>query len=95
MVGWGRIVKGVTVFDDMRGCVADLRRWAGEERARADREAALADQAVIHQAAGMVSVHCRCSTDDAAALLTARAYATSQPAAQVARAVVHHGLRLD
>jgi len=53
------------------------------------------DQAVIHQAAGMVAVHCRCSTGDALALLTARAFASSQPLGQVAHAVVYHRLRLD
>jgi len=53
------------------------------------------DQAVVHQAAGMVSAHCRCSTGDALALLRARAFADGQPVGQVAHAVVHHGLRLD
>ena len=53
------------------------------------------DQAVVHQAAGMVSAHCHCSTGDALALLRARAFADGQPVGQVAHAVVHHGLRLD
>ena len=53
------------------------------------------DHAVVHQAAGMVSAHCRCGIDDALALLRARAFADSQPVEQVAHAVVHYGLRLD
>ena len=53
------------------------------------------DQAIVHQAAGMVSAHCHCGIDDALALLRARAFADSQPVEQVALAVVHYGLRLD
>jgi hypothetical protein len=53
------------------------------------------DQAVVHQAAGMVSAHCRCSIGDALALLRARAFADGQPVEQVAHAVVRDGLRLD
>lgn len=52
------------------------------------------DQAVVHQAAGMVSVHCHCSINDALALLQARAFASGQPVEQVALAVAHGGLRL-
>lgn len=52
------------------------------------------DQAVVHQAAGMVSVHCHCSINDALALLRARAFASGQPVEQVALAVAHGGLRL-
>jgi len=53
------------------------------------------DQAVVHQAAGMLSAHRRCSINDALALLRARAFADGQPVEQVALAVVHDGLRLD
>ena len=53
------------------------------------------DQAVVHQAAGMVSAHCHCSTGDALALLRARAFADGEPVEQVALAVVHDGLQLD
>ena len=53
------------------------------------------DRAVVHQAAGTVSVQCHCSINDAVALLRARAYASGQPVEQVAVAVVHDGLRLD
>jgi len=53
------------------------------------------DQAVVHQAAGMVSAHCHCTIGDALALLRARAFADGQPVGQVAHAVVHDGLRLD
>ena len=53
------------------------------------------DQAVVHQAAGMVSVHSQCSVSDALALLRARAFASGQPVEQVALAVVRDGLRLD
>ena len=53
------------------------------------------EQAVVHQAAGMVSVHNHCSINDALALLAARAFADGQPVGQVALAVVRDGLRLD
>ena len=53
------------------------------------------DQAVVHQAAGMVSVHSHWSVNDALALLRARAFASGQPVEQVALAVVRDGLRLD
>jgi len=53
------------------------------------------DQAVVHQAAGMVSMHCHCSIGDALAMLRARAFADGQPVGQIADAVVHDGLRLD
>jgi hypothetical protein len=53
------------------------------------------DLAVVHQAAGMVSAHCHCSTGDALALLRARAFADGEPVEQVALAVVHDGLQLD
>jgi len=53
------------------------------------------DQAVVHQAAGMVSAHSHCTIGDALALLRARAFADGQPVEQVALAVVHDGLRLD
>ena len=53
------------------------------------------DQAVVHEAAGMLSARCHCSIDDALALLRARAFADGQPVEQVALAVVHDGLRLD
>jgi AmiR/NasT family two-component response regulator len=53
------------------------------------------DQAVVHQAAGMVSAHRQCSIGDALALLRARAFADGQPVGQLAVAVVHDGLRLD
>ena len=53
------------------------------------------DQAVVHEAAGMLSARCHCSIDDALALLRARAFADGQPVEQVAHAVVHDGLQLD
>ncbi|HEX6451822.1 MAG TPA: GAF and ANTAR domain-containing protein [Trebonia sp.] len=53
------------------------------------------DQAVVHQAAGMVSIQCDCSINDAMALLRARAFANGQPVEQLAVAVVHDGLRLS
>jgi hypothetical protein len=49
---------------------------------------AAGSQAVIHQAAGMVSVQCGCGVDDAADLLAARAFADGLPVAEVARRVV-------
>ncbi len=44
--------------------------------------------AIIHQAAGMVSVQCDCGVDDAEDLLAARAFATSTPVEQIAVQVV-------
>lgn len=45
-------------------------------------------QAVVHQAAGMVSVQCGCGIDDAEDLLRARAFADGQPVEKVALAVL-------
>jgi hypothetical protein len=44
--------------------------------------------AVVHQAAGMVSVQCGCGIDDAEDLLAARAFATSTSVEQIAIQVV-------
>ena len=44
--------------------------------------------AIIHQAAGMVSVQCDCAVDDAEDPLAARAFATSTPVEQIAVQVV-------
>ena len=44
--------------------------------------------AVVHQAAGMVSVHCNCSIEDAQDLLAMRAFAESVPVADIATQVV-------
>jgi hypothetical protein len=44
--------------------------------------------AVVHQAAGMVSVQCDCGVDDAEDLLAARAFATSTLVEQIAIQVV-------
>jgi hypothetical protein len=44
--------------------------------------------AIVHQAAGMVSVQCDCGVDDAEDLLAARAFATSTPVEQIAIQVV-------
>ena len=52
-------------------------------------------QAVVHQAAGMVSAQCDCGIDEAEDLLRARAFADGQPVEQVARAVLRRETRLD
>ena len=44
--------------------------------------------AVVHQAAGMVSVHCNCSIEDAQDLLAMRAFAEGVPVADIATQVV-------
>jgi hypothetical protein len=63
--------------------------------AKAGWRAGAGDQAIVHQAAGMVSARCHCSISDAADLLRARAFASGQLVEQVAFALVHEGLRLD
>jgi len=45
-------------------------------------------QAVVHQAAGMVSVQCDCGVDDAEDLLAARAFASGTPVEEIAMHVV-------
>lgn len=45
-------------------------------------------QAVVHQAAGMLSVRRGCGIDDAEALLRARAFAEGQPAERIAQSVL-------
>lgn len=52
------------------------------------------DQAVVHQAAGMVAAQSGVDIPDALALLRARAYADNQPVATVAAQVVGRQLRL-
>ena len=44
--------------------------------------------AVVHQAAGMVSVQCDCSIEDAQDLLAMRAFAEGVPVAEIATLVV-------
>jgi hypothetical protein len=51
-------------------------------------------QAVVHQAAGVISVHCDCGITDAEALLRAHAFAEDRPVADVAQDVVQGKLRL-
>jgi hypothetical protein len=51
-------------------------------------------QAVVHQAAGVISVHCDCGIIDAEALLRAHAFAEDRPVADVAQDVVQGKLRL-
>jgi len=48
---------------------------------------ATGSQALVHQAAGMISVQCGCNVDDATAILAARAYSDGVPAAEMARRV--------
>jgi hypothetical protein len=50
--------------------------------------------AVVHQAAGMVSVQCGCGVDDAEDLLAARAFAASSSVEQIASQVVRGEIRL-
>jgi transcriptional regulator with GAF, ATPase, and Fis domain len=52
-------------------------------------------QAVIHQAAGMVSAQCGCSVEDALALVKARAFVRSERVDRIARQIVEKRLRLD
>jgi GAF domain len=51
-------------------------------------------QAAVHQATGIVSVHCECAISDAAALLKARAFADGRPVEEIALMVVRGELRL-
>jgi len=51
-------------------------------------------QAAVHQATGMVSVHCGCGIGDAVALLKARAFADGRPVEEIALQVVRGEQRL-
>ncbi|MBS2531181.1 ANTAR domain-containing protein [Catenulispora sp. NF23] len=51
--------------------------------------------AVVNQAAGMVSVQCRCGTADALALIRAHAFAENRPVDEVAADIVARTLRLS
>ncbi|WP_034261962.1 ANTAR domain-containing protein [Actinospica robiniae] len=51
--------------------------------------------AVVNQAAGMVSVQCRCSAADALALIRAHAFAENRPVDDVAAAIIDRTLRLN
>ncbi len=48
----------------------------------------------LYQAAGMVSVHCRCTLEQARDLITARAFADGSPLREIAIAIVQGSLRL-
>ncbi len=48
----------------------------------------------FHQAAGMVSVHCRCTLEQARDLIAARAFADGSPLREIAVAIVQGNLRL-
>lgn len=52
-------------------------------------------RAVVHQAAGVVSVQFGCGIKDALALIRARAFAAGEPVDAVASAIVQRRLRLD
>jgi len=52
------------------------------------------DQAVVHQSAGMVSVHGDCDLDAAEDLLAARAFAAGVPVEEVAAQVIRGETRL-
>ena len=79
--------------------VSLLSPWAAPEGEEAIGRPPLLDQgdpwAVVNQAAGMVSVQCRCGTADALALIKAHAYAENQPVDEVAAAIVDRTLRLN
>jgi hypothetical protein len=49
----------------------------------------------VFQAAGIVMVQCRCDMESALALLRARAYALSEPIAEVSVAIVDGRIRMD
>lgn len=51
-------------------------------------------RAVVHQAAGVVSVHCGCDVDAAEDLLTARAFADGVPVEEIAAQVMRGETRL-
>jgi hypothetical protein len=73
---------------------------AGPDRPADERLAALllfdaADyRDIVHQAAGMVSVRCGCTVDDAIAMLVARSFAADAPIEDIAAQVVHNQTRL-
>jgi AmiR/NasT family two-component response regulator len=52
-------------------------------------------RAVVHQAAGMVSVQSDCTITDALDLIRARAFADDQPIDEVSTRIVQRALRLD
>jgi hypothetical protein len=52
------------------------------------------DRAVVHQAAGVLSVQISCTVPDALTLIRARAFADDVPIESIAAAVVEHRLRL-
>ncbi|MHB1817927.1 MAG: hypothetical protein ACYCO9_07790 [Streptosporangiaceae bacterium] len=48
----------------------------------------------LYQAVGMVSVHCRCTLEQARDLIAARAFADGRPLSEIALAIVQGNLRL-
>ena len=68
--------------------------WDGDGQSTALLFAEADYQAVVHQAAGMVSVRCGCGIDDAEDLLRARAFADGRPVESVARGVLRGQTRL-
>jgi hypothetical protein len=62
--------------------------WREDDPAVPSLFAGPGDLAVVHQAAGMVSVHCDCGIKDAQDLLAMRAFAEGVPVADIALQVV-------
>ena len=52
------------------------------------------DRAIVHQAAGVLSVQMSCAVPDALALIRARAFADDAPIESIAADIVEHRLRL-
>jgi hypothetical protein len=73
---------------------ADRPATDEDEPERAALPAGLDDQAVVHQATGMISAQCRCDIGTARALLTARAFSDGLALEETARQVVHRKLLL-
>ncbi|MHB1431303.1 MAG: hypothetical protein ACYCVZ_04195 [Streptosporangiaceae bacterium] len=80
----------------LAGVLIDEERADGAAAAIEALRVAGADDTwpALHQAAGMVSVHCRCTIEQARDLIAARAFADGSPLREIAVAIVQGNLRL-
>jgi hypothetical protein len=89
------LTQAVTFADVAMGLLVDGQAQAGDGRASADLDLALADRLEVYQAQGMVMVDLGVDIEEAMARLRAHSYAEGRPIGDVAQDIVAGKLTLD
>jgi hypothetical protein len=89
------LTQAVTFADVAMGLLVDGQAQAGDGRASADLDLALADRLEVYQAQGMVMVDLGVDIEEAMARLRAHSYAEGRPIGDVAQDIVAGKLALD